>query len=489
MSRQLFLLTLLTAAAVALPAQAAIFTVTKTADTFDGRCDQDCSLREAVAAANAASGPDVIVLPSGVYTLTRTGANEDGAALGDLDIAGDLVLLGAGAKSTIIDGNHADRVLDVLAPFSAEIQGVTLRNGHTAAPGGAVANGGTLKLDRCEIRDSSADQGGGGLYSVGSVTLTASTIAGNSTPTNGGGALLNGEAKLTNVTVSGNVAGSSGGGLYYLGSADSALNNTTITANRATTRAGGILVESTPFIGNDIVIVTNSILAANTAGHDVDCLGAVASGGHNVVGITNDCVDFDPSKGDKVGQLSAIDPRLSPLGDFGGPTSTHALLDASPALDNGDAGTPGSNSSACAATDQRGTPRPGTARCDSGAFERTSACVAGGATLCLADGRFQVTATFRTATGTATPAQGVTLTGDTGYFWFFDPANVEVTAKVLNACGPQFHRYWVFLSGLTNVEVVVRVEDTLTHQVKTYTNPLNTTFRTNLDTNAFDTCS
>ena len=34
------------------------YTVTKTADTNDGTCDADCSLREAIAAANANTGAD-----------------------------------------------------------------------------------------------------------------------------------------------------------------------------------------------------------------------------------------------------------------------------------------------------------------------------------------------------------------------------------------------------------------------------------------------
>ena len=56
------------------PAAAAVFTVTKTADTLDGACDPyDCSLREAVVAANLAAGAGVIELPPGTYVLTRTG--------------------------------------------------------------------------------------------------------------------------------------------------------------------------------------------------------------------------------------------------------------------------------------------------------------------------------------------------------------------------------------------------------------------------------
>ena len=42
------------------PVQALSFTVTKTADTADGVCDADCSLREAIVAANASPGLDTI---------------------------------------------------------------------------------------------------------------------------------------------------------------------------------------------------------------------------------------------------------------------------------------------------------------------------------------------------------------------------------------------------------------------------------------------
>src|SRR3989304_3546658 len=67
-------------------AHAAILVVTKTADTADGTCDSDCSLREAIIAANAAAGDDEITVPAGTYTLTIAGKNEDAAATGDLGI-------------------------------------------------------------------------------------------------------------------------------------------------------------------------------------------------------------------------------------------------------------------------------------------------------------------------------------------------------------------------------------------------------------------
>ena len=55
-----------------------IFTVTTIADGNDGACDAQCSLREAVIAANAAADVDTIVLPAGTYVLERRGQRGSG---------------------------------------------------------------------------------------------------------------------------------------------------------------------------------------------------------------------------------------------------------------------------------------------------------------------------------------------------------------------------------------------------------------------------
>jgi hypothetical protein len=91
------------------------------------------------------------------------------------------------------------------------------------------------------------------------------------------------------------------------------------------------------------------------------------------------------------------------------------------------------------------------------------------------------------AGGGSGAGHAVPLTGDTGYFWFFNAANVEMVVKVLDGCGLN-GRYWVFAGGLTNVRVVTTVTDTRTGAVKTYTNPQGTPFQPLQDTAAFATC-
>ncbi|HYK40983.1 MAG TPA: M4 family metallopeptidase [Thermoanaerobaculia bacterium] len=117
----------------------------------------------------------------------------------------------------------------------------------------------------------------------------------------------------------------------------------------------------------------------------------------------------------------------------------------------------------------------------------TGNCTASPGTLCLSNGRFQVSATFTTTAGQQGSGAAVRLTSDTGYFTFFDPANVEVVVKVLNGCGLN-QRLWVFAGGLTNVATVITVTDTATGVTRTYANPQNTPFQPIQDTSAFTTC-
>src|SRR5262249_25147812 len=108
--------------------------------------------------------------------------------------------------------------------------------------------------------------------------------------------------------------------------------------------------------------------------------------------------------------------------------------------------------------------------------------------LCLNEGHFLITATWTKPDGESGPAHAVILTADAGYFWFFDPANVEVAIKTVNGCGVN-GRYWVFAGGLTNLEVDIAVTDMTTNVTKHYPNLQGTPFQLVTDTATFTSCS
>jgi hypothetical protein len=105
----------------------------------------------------------------------------------------------------------------------------------------------------------------------------------------------------------------------------------------------------------------------------------------------------------------------------------------------------------------------------------------------LLAGRFTVAVTYRAPDGNAGSGHPVALTDDSGYFWFFDSGNVEIVVKVLDGCGVD-GRFWVFASGLTDVEAVLSVTDATTGEHRDYTNPGGRAFSSVQDTAAFATC-
>ncbi len=101
-------------------------------------------------------------------------------------------------------------------------------------------------------------------------------------------------------------------------------------------------------------------------------------------------------------------------------------------------------------------------------------------------GRFAVTATWRAADGRSGPAFPFEMTADSGGLWFFSPANVELVVKVLDACrGGLGDSYWVFVAGLTDLAVDVRVRDLENGYERTYSSPGGVPFAAVTDTLAF----
>ena len=476
-------------------ALADVFHVTKTEDTLDGVCDADCSLREAVGAANLRPGLDILRVGPGVYTLTRAGAPEGNNASGDLDVRDDLVVLGAGADLTVLDGNGTDRILEgVLAEADLEVRGVTIRNGQaTGWPGSAETSGGgvraegALTLVGCHVTGNRSDSHGGGAEAVALVARD-STFSHNEASF-GGGLFSPFSLRLANVTLTGNRARIQGGGAY-LPFAVSDLSHVTATGNHAR-EGGGLSSQSDllcPGLCERHYSLAASLVAANTAEKGPDCWELPPVGaGHvaNFFGVADGCA---PSGPDRAGSAAApFDPQISELGDHGGPTPTHNLLAGSPAVDFIPA-------FACSGADQRGRPRPAdgdgdrAAGCDAGAVERVPGCQPDARTLCLGDGgRFQATARWKTRDG-SDEAQAQPLTDDTGAFWFFGPQNLEVQVKVVDGCDVN-HRFWVFASGLTDVGVELVVEDIRTGVSWMYGRTGGTPFPTITDTDAFETCA
>jgi putative Ig domain-containing protein/CARDB protein len=387
---------------------AATLTVTDLGDT--GAAGQ---LRTLIT--GAAAG-DTIVVPAGTITLN--------AALGQLVLSKNLIIQGAGAGATIVDGARKNRLFfifspDLIAPQVA-ISGVTIRNGQPPEfVGGGILNRGNLTLTNVVVSGNTAKgaspagsplpDGGGGIYNgvnstmtlsrvvvtgntatrgggiyndiLGTATLTDVTVSNNQTGVEAGGAgLYNaGTASLSGVTVSGNATDNAGAGIETIGTAT--LTNVTVSGNAATNGGGIYIADSS--LGPALTILTNVTITANTAGLPGTGAGGLFSAGAapkltNVIVSGNTTVNcFGPitSLGHNLdsgttcgfpgtGDLSNADPLLGPLQNNGGFTLTHALLAGSPAIDAG-------TNTGCPPTDQRGAPflRPQGLKCDIGAYE------------------------------------------------------------------------------------------------------------------------
>lgn len=217
--------------------------------------DGDCSLREAVQAANTnqavdacpagTTGQDIITLDSSTYTLSISGKNENNNRTGDLDIGADLKLVGQGATNTVIDAGQIDRIMDIMdnlpLDVDVEITGITIQNGRNPGNilfssydellGGAIRNSGRLILRDSVVRQNTATFDGGGIADVGITQLINSTVTENQTIFGVGGGIVTGvggKVILQDSTVSNN----SGGGIM-VGQGTLELYNSQVSGNDA----------------------------------------------------------------------------------------------------------------------------------------------------------------------------------------------------------------------------------------------------------------
>jgi predicted outer membrane repeat protein len=304
---------------IALSTQAATITVTNTNDDGAG------SLRRAIA--NANNGDTIHFGVMGTIILTT----------GELLVDKSITINGPGSDNLTVDGNFAGRVFHVSSGVTATIAGLTITNGNIqfqdlTIGGGIYNDHATLALDSCTVHSNYAGYGGGGVYSNGALTLTNSTITGNwaAAPygVGIGGGICNEAGTLTvsNCTISGNGGAAYaftplGGGIYN----DSALTitNSTLSGNSAAWGAGGV------YNWGGTVTIGNTILKTGIGENISNNYGTVSSLGYNL--SSDDAGGLLTGMGDQIN----TDPMLGPLQYNGGPTSTHAPLTGSPAIDAG----------------------------------------------------------------------------------------------------------------------------------------------------------
>ncbi|MFE9773598.1 choice-of-anchor Q domain-containing protein [Streptomyces sp. NPDC005931] len=394
----------LAAAAASIPvtAQAAPERTTVTVDSTEDAVDADasdgvcrtaagtCTLRAAVMAANAEPG-STIELPAGRYRLTIApdpdllNTRTADPTTGDLNVLAPTTIRGAGARETVIDANHVDRVFRMGADTT--LSDLTITGGDakqrevpvTDPGGGGIANSKDMTLRRVTVTGNTAGYGGG-IFNIpdSHLTLIDSTVSRN-TAGEAGGIRFDDTGTVVNSTIAdnrvtdrwerpGSLSGY-GGGIDIRGTGLVDIRHSTITGNTATDGGGGINIapaylDSLPRPIPDIVnlplghlTLRDTIIAGNTVGQAPgDCKKAFAtieSRGNNLDSGNSCSLTAE-------GDLPRRDPHLAPLGDHGGPTDTVPLLAGSPALDA---------ARDCPSADQRGVPRPQGPACDIGAFE------------------------------------------------------------------------------------------------------------------------
>lgn len=245
-----------------------------------------CSLREAIDQANSHPGMDRIVLPASTQMqLTRSGANEDNNASGDLDILDEVELVGAGPTQTVLTQTTADRLFDAFTNATWSPRQLTLRNlrlqgGHGVALGGAIRSNSNLVIENAVLTGNRADSKGGAIYQNGS---TDTYLVGPK-----------GHAEFRDVVFDNNQAfdpngGESWGGAVYIRSSgidldglpSKLIEHSTFTGNSATLGGGALALDGTAGFNQTRISISDSQFQNNQvtgSGHG----GAI---GTSVVGL------------------------------------------------------------------------------------------------------------------------------------------------------------------------------------------------------------
>ena len=277
------------------------FTVDSNADTLDGNpgdgvcldSSGHCTLRTAVMEANAHAGADIINLSNFDPVLTRSGAGENNALTGDLDIKDALTIAGYGHLEAIINANQLDRAFQIMSGVAVTITQVSIGNGKIpdnpadGLPwGGGIYNQGNLTLQSCYINSNVSRTGaatglgyydggdGGAILNDGNLIVASGTAidqnhAGDGMDNNagaggngGGIASYSGAVIIRDSSITNNTAGA--GGDAYAGGAG---------AGGYGGKGAGI------YISGGTLLIERSIIQGNLAGAGGASGGGTGTGG------------------------------------------------------------------------------------------------------------------------------------------------------------------------------------------------------------------
>ena len=394
--------------------QSSPLVVNTTADSSGADTPGLLTLRQAINLADADTTTTAlpITFDTQVFASSQTITLNSGTlTLGSSGIVAPITITGPSAGVTI-SGADSFTVFTVSGSTTATLSGLTITDGFTKGNGGGIDNLGTLTVSGSTLSGNSASVYGGGIFSQSTLTVINSTLSGNSAQTgggiaaygtvtvsgstlsndsasdDGGGIAIEATVTVISSTLSNDSASNDGGGIFNFSVGTLTVSGSTLSGNSASGNGGGIANE----LGASATL--NNTIVANSSGGDLyQDTGHSSSfaGSYDLIG--------DGSESSSFTQVLTGNPLLAPLGNYGGPTQTLALLPGSVAIDAGSNTLipPG------VTTDQRGTGfnRTVNGTVDLGAFESS------GFTLSISGGNNQsavvATAFANPLTVTVTP--------------------------------------------------------------------------------------
>jgi len=260
----------------------------------DGLIDGDCSLREAIAAANTNQYVDAC--PAGDDVITDTITFDVAGTItvtNQLSVTAGGSLVIDGGSSITVSGNNRARVFYINTDTEITLRSLTVSDGYVKFAeenGGGIFNEGTLTLINSTLSDNRADHGseagicnflgeltiinstlssnstredgyglGGGIFNFGTLTIISSTLSGNSAYDGGGIYGASGMMTITSSSLSNNSVDDMGGGIYIGISGTLTIASSAFSGNGANLAGGGI------YISHGTLTITNSTLSDNRA--------------------------------------------------------------------------------------------------------------------------------------------------------------------------------------------------------------------------------